>query len=1085
MNTLAKLAGCITVWLISLQSMAQVTTGNITGLVKTTTGERMVGAVVKVIYEPMGSAFFTQSNRVGIFYMENLHPGGPYSVEVSFLNYTTAKKTGIYINLGETAQADMVLEPRYTQLQQVTVQGTRKGIPGNNNYAVIIDRDKLDALPSVGRNLNDYLVTTPQAKTVSGNEGAISFAGQNNRYNAFYVDGAVNNDVFGLAASGTNGGQAGISPLSVDAIEQLQVAVTPYDVSIGNFTGAGINAVTRSGTNKFQSSIYHYFNNSALAGNIFSSANQKPTFFRRTYGIRTQGPITRNRLFYFINMEIQREKHSQPFAFNEYRGNTQDPKLLNILANSLRSNYGYDPGECMNTREQVFADRIVTRLDWIINPRHNLSISGRYMNGQRISSNMSDAETIHFSHNGYLLLTRNWSGSVEWKSRIGNKTGHRLLLTYTNVTDDRGPSGKPFPRVRIYDGNGSIVLGTDISSTINLLTQQNWSAVDNWYFISGKHHYRIGIEAEYNHTYNSFIQNAFGSYTYGSPGDFLAYNAPSGYQLGFSLIDSVQGDRINAAARIRFLRTAIFIQDEYRATPALSFQFGLRLDKQLFLSKPVASAYVNDTAISAFEKYHDVQGARSGNTVTIPATISPRIGFTYQAPAGNTILRGGIGIFSGRMPLAWPGGVYQYNGLFTAGYQAIPVQLNKIRFRPDPYRQWQPAEINAAINNEPLNLIASKLYMPSLIRASLLIEKILRNSLTINIEAVISKNLKEIAYTNINLLPPLQQLTGPDIRFVYTDTNQAKIPMKADGSNPYAYAILLGNHASGTGYAYNFSISLKKQIDDRWRWELNYHYGLSTVLHDGTNSVNVSQWRAVETVNGRNTVSRSYSDFSSGHRLFAWLSRKFQYARRKYATTVSISYNGQSGYPFSYVYGGSSMVRDDGRLGGYDLLYIPTAADLDAMQFIPNTVANIVFTPEQQKLALEEYISQNNYLKNRRGQYAERNGSLTPFTHIVNLKLNQHIQFKINKIIYHLNINIDIFNFGNFLNRDWGHQFVQPFDKMELIEFAGYATNNGTLLPQYRFDPFLLQSPRNPASRSNSPAYAPFWNCQLGIRFTF
>lgn len=1086
MNKAQQLFICLGFTAISsIPAIAQVTTGSIAGYVRTAAGERLSGAMVRVIHEPTGATFFLLTNRTGLYTMENLNPGGPYLVEASFINYTTAVQKEVFIQLGEKFQADLALEPVSVQLQQVTVLGSRKNT-GRPGQLMIIDGDKIEALPSASRNFQDYLVSIPQSRNVPGNEGAISFAGQNNRYNAFHIDGATNNDVFGLAASGTNGGLAGIPPLSVDAIEQLQVTLSPYDASLGNFTGAGINAVTRSGTNKRQASFYHFFSNRSLQGKIPLPAGKdqfvEADFYRRIYGMRMQGPVTKNKLFYFINIELQREEQVQPFAFEEYQGQTKDPKLLGILADNLRSQYGYDAGSFTGSPGLVFADRIVTRFDWNLHRRHSISLGGRYMNGQRTSSNTSDAGTIHFSNNGYSLLTKNWSASAEWKSRIGGNMSNRLLLTYTSAKDDRGPSGQPFPNTRIYDGDGSIVFGTDISSTVNLLEQQHWILSDKWNINTGKHTLGCGVDASYHRIYNAFIQHAFGSYSYGSLTEFISNRSPSTYRLGFSLTDSLPGDRINAAARISMLRTAFFMNDEYRVHSRLTLQFGLRLDMHFFQDQPVGSSHLNDTAIPVFKKYYDLQGAVSGGSVMIPATLSPRLGFQYKLPSGNTILRGGIGVFTGRMPLAWPGGVFQYNGVFTGGFQLTGAQLNRVRFRPDPYRQWKPFELGVTTNKEPVNLVAEKLYMPSLVRASISIDKKFRKGWDLTAGLLFSKNLQEITYRNINLLPPSQKLPGPDARKIYTDTNQAKIPLRTDGSNPYDYVILIGNTTSNTGYAFDLSVSLRKKIEDKWNIEFSYSYNMSAALQDGTSSVNLSQWRTNESINGRNSIDRAVSDFSGGNRFFAWVSRRFIYAHRKLTTSVSFVYNGQSGAPFSYVYGGTSIVRDDGKAGGYELLYVPTEKELNTMRFEPFISNTTAFTEAQQKQALEEYIVGDRYLRNRRGGYTERNGSRTPFIHIVDCKLTHDIQLRLNKINYRLQLSMDIFNIGNLVNRQWGHRYTLPFDKIELVEFAGLDTG---LQPKYRFNPFLLPAAKFPVSRSGVPAYASFWSCQLGMRFTF
>ncbi len=1080
---------CLLVFLVPILATTQNTTGSMGGIIQNINRQKLAGATIKALHEPTGTMFFSQANRAGIFHIDNLTPGGPYTVAVSFINYSDEKKSGIYVNLGEQLQVDFSLTAQFSPLQNITVSSIRKNNGwGKNNTDIILEKDKLNLLPSASRSLHEYLTALPHATLIGSNEGAISFAGQNNRYNTFYIDGAVNNDVFGLAASGTNGGQAGISPLSIDAIEQLQVVISPYDASVGNFTGAGINAITRSGTNRTEGSLYYFFSNETLTGKAPATSKEKTTagyeLYRKISGMRLQGAITKNKIFYFINTELQREHYPQPFLFNEYKGNTKNSNTLFILANSVRSNYGYDVGSFLNNPETLNTDRIVTRIDWNINNRHKLSVSNRYTYGQRVNTNASNANTIHFSNDGFALFSTTWSSSLEWKSIIGKHTGNKLLVTYTDVTDDRAPAGKAFPRVRINDGEGAFIFGTDNSSTINLLTQKNWTLSDKIHFTLGRHAGSAGIDCEYNQVFNTFIQNSFGNYTYASLTDFLTHAAPSVYQLGFSLIDSINNDHTAAAARFAMLKTSLFVNDELRLSASFILQFGLRMDQYTFLTKPITNEYVNDVAIPKFTEYWNVQPLLSGRQPHIPPSLSPRAGFLFKVPRYKLLVRGGIGIFSGRVPLAWPGGVYNNNGIFIGGYIANAAQLHRIRFRPDPYRQWQASEIGAVINKEPLNLMITSFRMPSLLRTSLVIEKNLGNNWSVSAEAMMSKNLSEINYTNSNLLPPLDHAKGPDNRSVYTLVNNAKIPLNADSSNPYDYAIILGNNSSHKGYAYNFSTTLAKRLSAAWNFELNYGFGHSVVLNEGTSSVNVSQWRSMETVNGRNYLTPSRSDFSTGHRIFAWINRKFTYAHKKMSTTLSISYRGQSGSPFSYVYNNNSVTRDDVRSGFYDLLYVPTKDDLGGMIFLPNTVNGITYTPQQQKEALETYISLDSYLQSRRGNYAERNGCRTPFTHVIDFKITQDIVLKFSHKFYRVQLTCDMFNVANFINPNWGKKYFLPNDNFSLIDFVGYLSETD-LTPQYRFDPGLLLTTPWKTSNSKTPAYSAYWSCQFGLRLTF
>ena len=1079
---------CTTVFLFSLSAATQNTTGSMGGIIKTNNGQKLAGATIKALHEPTGTMFFSQATRAGIFNIDNLTPGGPYTVEVSFINYSNEKKSGIYVNLGEQVQVDFSLTPEFSPLEKITVSSIRKNNGWGKTHSQILEKDKLNFLPSASRNLHEYLTAIPHATTIGSNEGAISFAGQNNRYNTFYIDGAVNNDVFGLAASGTNGGQAGISPISIDAIEQLQVVISPYDASVGNFTGAGINAITRSGTNRTEGSLYYFFSNESLTGKAPATTKEKMTagyeLYRKISGMRLQGAIKKNKIFYFINTELQRERYPQPFVFNEYKGNTKNSNNLFILANSVRSNYGYDAGSFLDNPETLNTDRIVTRIDWNINKRHKVSVSNRYTYGQRVNTNASNANTIHFSNDGFALFSTTWASSLEWKSIIGRHTGNKLSVTYADVTDDRAPAGRAFPRVRINDGEGAFIFGTDNSSTINLLAQKNWTLSDKIHFTMGKHSWSAGIDGEYNQVFNAFIQNSFGNYTYASLSDFLTRAAPSVYQLGFSLIDSNNNDHTAAAARFAMMKASVFVNDEFRLSENCMLHFGIRMDQYTFLTKPMTNDYVNDVAIPKFTEYWQVQPLISGRPPNIQPSVSPRIGFLFRSTPYKLLIRVGMGIFSGRVPLAWPGGVYNNNGIVTGGYMANASQLHRIRFRPDPYRQWQAGEIGAVINKEPLNLMAASFRMPSLLRTSLVIEKSLGNNWSLSSEAILSKNLSEINYTNSNLLPPVDHAKGPDNRSVYTLVNHTKIPLNADSSNPYDYAIILGNNSQNKGYAYNFSTTLAKRLSAGWSVELNYGFGHSVVWNEGTSSVNVSQWRSMETVNGRNYLTRSHSDFSAGHRIFAWVNRKFTNTHKTMSTSISVSYRGQSGSPFSYVYNNNSVTRDDGRAGFYDLLYVPTTGDLADMIFLPNTVNGITYTAQQQKEALETYISLDSYLQNRRGNYAERNGSRTPFTHVIDLKITQDIILKFSHKNYRVQLTCDLFNAANFINPNWGKKYFQPNDNFSLIDFVGYLSETD-LTPQYRFDPGLLLSTPWKTSNSKKPAYSAYWSCQLGLRLTF
>ena len=394
--------------LFPLFTLAQETNSSIGGTVKSAKGEPLIGATITATHIPTGTVYRVASRAGGRFNLYNLRPGGPYTIVVSYVGFDDFKKEDISLNLGETSIQDFLLKDKSTSLTEVTISANRK-LPtsGKGGTETSIGRDKMANLPNVGRGLNDYLKYTPQAK-ITG-DGGVAFAGQNNRYNSFFIDGANNTDIFGLAASGTNGGQAGVAPISIDDIDQIQVILSPYDAQFGNFTGGAVNAVTKSGTNQLQASMWYYYRNEGLTGlspvgvakTGFPDVIERTRvakFTNKTYGLRVGGPIVKNKLFYFLLAEWQRDTRPQPFSFGDYRGTTNQTGIDN-LANVLRDKYNYEPGGYLDNPEQVNADRLNAKIDWNINDNNKFSLSYRYNKGLRYNTSSSSSTTINFYNN--------------------------------------------------------------------------------------------------------------------------------------------------------------------------------------------------------------------------------------------------------------------------------------------------------------------------------------------------------------------------------------------------------------------------------------------------------------------------------------------------------------------------------------------------------------------------------------------------------------------------------------------------------------------------------------------------------------
>jgi len=1074
--------------LIPFISIAQVTSSAMSGFAKDAKGEPLVGATVRAIHTPTGSVYTTITKGGGKFDFANMNPGGPYKITVSYVGYEDNTKDDVYLTLGENSRQDFQLSNQAAELTGVTVAAIRNVRQGSGGTETTIGRDRMANLPSVNRNITDFLRAVPQAKLAS-TEGSISIAGQNNRYNAFYIDGALNNDVFGLAASGTNGGQANIAPISIDAIDQIQVVISPYDASLGGFTGGGINAITRSGTNTITGSAYYLFRNEKLAGKTPSGPKSAATRFgefqNKTYGFRVGGPVIKNKLFYFLNVEMQRDLRPQPFDISKFNGTIRETGL-NALADTLKRKYGYDPGGYVDNPEKVTAERIVAKVDWNINTTNKFSLSYRYNNGERINASSSSTGTINFYNDGYAFPTTSHSVSAELRSSFAGGSSNRLLLTHANVKDDRTPLGSPFPRVSITDGSGSIVFGSENSSTVNLLTQKNYNLFDVFRINAGKHTISFGTDDELSDVYNAFIQNTFGNYQYSSLADFYADAKPRQYQVGYPLIDNKQDETTKAAASFKTLKLSFFVSDEIKPNDNLTLNFGLRADYFKFITDPATDNYTNDSALSKFSQYYDLKGARSGLKPNIPVSISPRVGFTYKLADESVTIRGGVGMFTGRIPLVWPGGIYNNNGVnqggFTASSSQNPNALNTIRFRADPSKQYRATDVGITLTKGPLNLISKDFKLPKVFRASLAVDKQFLNGWRVTPEVILTKNMNEIYYTNINILPPSGQTKAPGSHFIYPAPNTIPI---SGGRNPYDNAVLLSNAVGDKGFSYNLSLTLDKRFDQGFSFNFNYGYGESVVVHEQTSSVNYSQWRFMETVNGRNYIGRSISDFSMGHRIFTYLSKKFNYAHNFLGTTITLVYTGQSGAPLSYVYGTNAVVRDADPSGGYtnDLVYIPTAAEINTMTFFDPGTATTTNTQAAQRVAFNNFIENNPYLRKHRGQFAERNGDRLPFTNIIDFKIAQDFNIKMGNQKVSFQITYDVFNFTNMLNRNWGRTYFLTNDELRLLEFASYTAD---LTPQYRFTQTLAQ-PRSVGnvSTSSAPSFSPRWTSQLGLRINF
>lgn len=1097
--------------------MAQVTTSSISGVVKDKSGNPLVGSTITATHTPTGTVYTSVARTGGRFDINNMNPGGPYVITSTFVGFETTKKEDIYLTLGEISRVDFELSDKSTELTTVVVSGTRTAAKGANETQ--IGRDKLAVLPTIGRNLNDYVRFTPQTKITS--TGGISIAGQNNRYNGFLIDGAVNNDVFGLSDQGTNGGRAGTPPISIDAVDQIVVQLSPYDAALGNFTGGAINAITKSGTNSIHGSAYYIFRNQDMAGktpgrNIPDSARLKLSNFKnQTYGFTIGGPIVKNKAFFFVNAEIQKDSRPQPYTpqnvlnpDGSIRYNIVDS--VTKLQNFLRTKYGYETGDYLNNPDDIDRVNINSRFDFNLNAKNKLTLSYRYTKAERTNPGRSTNNTINFANSAEFFPSTTHSGNGELNTKFSNKMNNKFRVSFTNVVDDRGPTGSPFPAVGLQSFNGgpTINFGTEAASSANLLKQTIINFYDAFKYYAGNHALTVGADIDFNKSYNLFMNRAFGLYGYnnlgaagpsqiGSLQAFMEDRGAQRIRRGYSLVDdnSKGGDlATGAAANFKSVRLGFFVNDDIKISNNFTLTVGLRADKTNFTTNAPEDVFFNDTARSVIAGVYDIEGAVSGGQFKPKWQLSPRIGFKVNLDEEGVVIRGGLGIFGGRTPLVWPGGVYQNNGvtigaLDVSGANGTSPALlggNPVPFRDDVNNQYTQANFGLAPSlikpQGDMNIVAKNFHLPAVFRGSVGAEKKLGNGWSVNFDIMYTKNIYEVDWVNVNFAPPALTTTGPDARLVYSTTGQpTKLIYRPTGAtaaarNPYANVILIRNTTGKKGFSYNFTTGIEKQTKKGLVFSANYSYGNSQVHNEATSSVNTSNWLNMEAVSSRNYIGLSTSDFDMGHRIFALISKKFTYLAGKMATTVSFAYNGQSGSPYSYTMSGNGFIGDGGT--NNDLMYIPlNRAEMDQMSFPTNGA----LTETIQKDQFEEFIKSDKYLSKNRGKFAERNGARSPFTNILDANVQQDFSVKTGNGVRHtLSVRFDIFNLTNLIDKNAGRQYFFNFDQAQVLQVVSFT---GTK-PNYRFNR-PIDNKVGAISDGISAFNSSRWNGQVTIRYSF
>ena len=1052
---------------------AQVTTSALAGVVcDEENHEALIGATVTALHEPSGTKYTTVTNLDGRFTLQGLRTGGPYRVTVSYVGYRNLVVENVLLQLGITHQLEANLVADALSLDELVVSATAitPQVGASHNFSTA----NIQNVATVDRNIYDVVKNMPMANR--SKIGGISFAGTNNRYNSFQIDGTVSNDVFGLASSGTNGGQASANPISMDAIQEIQVVIAPFDVRQSGFTGGGINAITKQGTNEYHATAFAYYNNQNFYGRYNASQDYiKDKLTKQhytTFGGNVSGPIVKDKLFLFVNVE----NHNESYPASYYPGVTAN-YLSAATAKAIADRYQAITGITEDySRRNVDRNAfdLLARLDWNITDRHKLAL--RYQYGSAYDDKWSAGYTsYYFNNSSYRFNNKTHSLVAELNSSFGQSAFNELRASYARVRDHRDvPYQGPLfwiKNVGTEDesrSNIAVNIGTEYSSGANSLDQDIYTFEDNLSLYKGRHTITIGTHNEFFKMRNLFIQAVTGEWVYNSLDAFLN-DQPN--QFVFKCTDpKVTGGNLLWTPTIKAGQFGAYIQDKFSVNKNLEFTYGLRIDIPVMFNHPTVNEEFNAYAetLNAASGYARIP-SRVGDMPTTKVMFSPRFGFRwFTDDSHRTLLRGGVGLFTGRVPFVWLSNAYSNTGVEIIGTTInnasdIPAVTGNTSELVEYLSKGSAARPDIVTVNR-------KFRYPQVLRANLAWEQKLPGDVKFTLEGLYSKTYNQIFFSNL-------ALTQSGSVYGVPGNPASAAPFYAVDNKYYS---IINTENTDKGYSYSVSATLEKNFDFGLDLLASYTFGHSKSVNDGTSSVAYSNWKynyAVDT----NHPALSYSSFDQPHRILVNASYTTpRYANGWLQTTIGVTYNGYSGQRYSLTYNESTDFNGDGYRGN-SLMYIPTQDEVGKMLFADITAKDsegktyVKTSADEQRALLEDFIAHDSYAKNHRGQYAERNSNTAPFEHQVDLHIAQSI-FAFKERGSKLMLTFDVLNFANMLNKKWGASWGNVYNVTPLNITGLQKVTEGAYAARYTWNGYTEPNKSNISSR---------WHAQIGVKLIF
>ena len=1029
----------------NVSSFSQETTGRLEGKVTDINNSPIETATILVVDTDTNYKYGSVSQASGYYLVNNLPPGNNYKIEVSFLGYKTEIKAQVTINLGATTIKDFSLKEDNESLNEIVIEVDRNGLKKDNEQ--LISKRLIAQTPTINRSIQDLTRNLPEANLNS-------FAGASNRFNNLNIDGIANNDVIGFqepasgaagsSANGTPGSLSKTQPIGFGAIKELSVKTTPFDVSIGNFIGANINLVTKSGTNKTKADVYAFGNNQVVIGKYADGIRQDvEDFYDVQFGASVGGAIKKDKLFYFVNFE---QAISNLPVLNAPGSSSSNISLdtVELISNTLQDRYGYDPGTFTSSELKTASTKFFARLDYNLSDKHKLTLRNNYVNS--FSDNLEWNESIfNFGNQGYRHNSVANSLTAEWNANFSNTSSNTLSLGYNRVIEDRDFDGRVFPHLEIQDASNRIFAGTYREASVYNTKLNTFQLTNKFTFNRDKHTFTLGGLLQYNDIDYGFLSAWNGRWQYRSVEDFINDN-PSRirgvYRTSNNTFDFVSN---TPSATVDVLTTGFYVQDRIRFNDLLTVTAGIRLDNQAFLTElPVSDEVKNTPEFSQFD-----------NKISAAPHINPRLGFSYYLNEDRKIqLRGGTGLFTGRMPYLWFAYAEYISGTDYFNVDIRPNSPTPIVENVEDLAIQQPGLTE-------INLIDNDFELPRDWKTNLAVDFKLPNKFNLTLEASYTDVINGIFFQSINRRDNLGNFSGADNRPYFLETGD-DIKINPNFTNVF----LITN--TDKGYRYNLTASLTKNSEN-YNGFLGYTYGKSKDISSTVRSSPAANFEWNQAITS-NDPGLSFSNFDLRHKIVSSHSYNFTLSSKS-NLSASLLYNGTSGSPFSFVAQGD--VNRDGSSRN-DLVYVPREESEINLVDITDENGVVVVTAQQQWINLNNYINNNDYLSERRGQYVERNGAKTPWNHRLDARLEYGLDINGTQ---RLNFSLDVFNVLNLINRDWGRLVFVPNvvnSSFSLLNFRGIENNE----PTYQFN----VTDRTPwvVDAENSR-----WKAQFGVTYSF